>query len=62
MRFKMRAGRGFSDTQTIYEGEVVGRKLNGYLVKMDDETALVRPEDVEVISITAEEKASKIIW
>lgn len=63
MKFKIKTGRGFGNEGKIYTAPVIARKLNGFKVKVDDNSvAFICTDDIEIIEISEQEKAIPIEW
>lgn len=63
MTFKIKTGRGFCNEGEMYSAPVVARKLNGYKVmNPENEIEFVCSDDIDIVSISDEEKTIPIEW
>ena len=63
MTFKIKTSRNFNNSGKVYTAPVVARKLNGYMVSNPDgNTTFICFDDIDVISISDDEKNMPIAW
>lgn len=62
MKFMVKSGRGYADEKIVYNDKVIGRKLNGWIVEHDGEECFIPSDEINVISISDEEKNLPIRW
>lgn len=63
MTFRIRTDRHFNNGGETYTATVVAKKLNGYkVVNPEGEITFLCNEDIEVLSLTEEERNMKIEW
>ena len=63
MKFKVKESRNFVESGKVFTAPVVARKLNGLKVRNPNGNVVFLPyEDIEIISISDEERNMNVEW
>lgn len=63
MTFKIKESRNFVDSGEVHSAPLVAKKLNGYKVmNPEGEVVFLCNDDIEVISISEEERSMNVEW